>query len=509
MLCAACVPLSPCAKHPNSRCKLVALFCSRWVNSGLGVRLAPLALRVVSACGVMRRPNKAAKSGESSAAKRKASPTRLTAANLRRAAAEDAAAEPDSCCGGESSTKRARQEKKCLDCGATDKALFPPNMNDACAAHWDRYLKDFTTYGTFGELCTAKANDAAIQQDWDEAGRVLAGKENVDGVPIEVSKSDEVRVSVSKSMVGPSKAQLTELLGQPPEKLGVKLQDLCDQHGVKYRGLLIPNPAKPYVEYKFTKDIVIGRSAHALVPDGQIYERHARVVFDYLQKKTSDEQDVERVLTKMRTEPWTLSSLCERAGVRIPDWASVASSSNAAPRDAPLAPAKSVVAKHAEPSDDAADGGDHDDAESNSDSNDGPVLGGEGSVKPARVLNGAAVRDSMVRVRAKKAPSFSQSPAAKPGSDGGRTAVSTRVPMANGLPVADDHKDELCTRRMAALCLEQILSGVALGREARWAKETKDLFAAVGDPRSARFQQHLALVEHAELLAMSSIGDMS
>eukprot|EP00959_Pyramimonas_sp_CCMP1952_P070976 1482119-Pyramimonas_sp.AAC.1 len=87
------------------------------------------------------------------------------------------------------------------------------------------------------------------------------------------------------------------------------MQDLVDVNNAQYKGLLIPNPARPFTEFNFTKTIGVERSTVAMGSADQMHEQHADVVFDFAKAEMQKEKDVKDAAVKMRTTPWDLTDL--------------------------------------------------------------------------------------------------------------------------------------------------------------------------------------------------------
>ncbi|CAK0903823.1 unnamed protein product [Prorocentrum cordatum] len=369
----------------------------------------------------------------------------------------------------------------CFHCGATPSATskFPVGVTDACAFHWELYLSGFTTYGSWREFNAKKDKDTAIQEAWTSAEETKTSGEK-HWLPTQVQQSKIYKCTVTKSMAGPSRAQLKDLLSVSPERIGVKMQDLVDVNNAQYKGLLIPNPARPFTEFNFTKTIGVERATVAMGSAGQVHEHHADVVFDFAKAEMQKEKDVKDAAVKMRTTPWDLTDLAKKSseyrGVDVHPM-------NCSPMPAMLrghlgnvdedaARTFGPPARHEPPEDVAnlADVADHEAGEGELD---------EGAAADAEEAGGI-----------------------------GKGSGGKRVPMEDGLPITDAARDDLVQRRINAYDIDKIMRNENMGRERRWCSDSRDLFLREGDVRANALSKHLDLAKHAENLVSSSTSEM-
>ena len=104
----------------------------------------------------------------------------------------------------------------------------------------------FTHLGTFGGFVQIKSNDEQIAKRIQQARQLLSKKASATWPATEVREEDEVEVKVSTPMIGPSKAQIETWTGCTPEELGMQLLTVTDVHDNAYKGVLMPDPMRPY-----------------------------------------------------------------------------------------------------------------------------------------------------------------------------------------------------------------------------------------------------------------------
>ncbi|CAK0895692.1 unnamed protein product, partial [Prorocentrum cordatum] len=371
---------------------------------------------------------------------------------------------------------------KCLDCDAVPSATskFPAGVTDACLLHWELYCGGFTTYGSWKEFISQKEKDTTIQQAWDNAEESKKSGEK-QWLPTEVLQTRCYSCDVAKSMAGPSRSQLKHMLSISPERMGVKMQDLVDVNNTPYKGLLIPNPARPFTEFNFTKRVGVDKSTRAMSSGDQMYEQHADVVSEYVKAELMKEKEVKDAAVKMRTSPWDLADLvkksCEVRGVPVDPV-------NCSPMAAMLMGEFGTLYA----------GGDRKTV----------ALASRGA-GPQDVAN---LNDKVARTARSGVACEDAASAISPSAVGKGGSASKRVPIEDGLPVTDADRDDLVHRRISAYSIEKIMLNENMGRERRWCSDSRDLFQRKGDNRADALQKHLDLAKHAENLVGGSISEM-
>ena len=441
---------------------------------------------------------------------RGAQQTRLTAGSLKRLEAEPGDLE----CGKVApKAKKGKVAAKCLECGKTqDQASFVDGIDDACESHFQRYQRGFTNYGSFSSFMQQKQTDKKISQDWAAAGRHIGGHPP-DWLPTDVVKMSGISCEVSRSMVAPTRAQLKELLGIEPERIGIKLQDLPDSNMGRFRGLLIPNPMMPFTQYKFKQQIGLTKQVHCMPADQQCYSDQADLSYDFMRDQIQGEkEDIKTLLTKIRTAPWNLEDLVKKS-----------CEARSVPVDAANCSQLAVLLSGGGPSGSSTDpplpqedavSANEESQESEEEEENEPSEEGEENVNPpasvrtriwaGRLLNPRAVLEGVTVGAAScgQGRTFSETDSVA----GPRN--SPREKKEDGLPLTDVGKDNLVQRRTSALNLDRALAGANMGREARWIRDTRDLFQTKADARADILQRHLDLYEHCEKLASQSLVDM-
>ena len=169
-----------------------------------------------------------------------------------------------------------------------------------------KYTRGFTWCGTFSEYCQQKSRTPALAQDAEEADRFLSGSGGANWNPSEILSGDRVRCTISRTLAGPSRADIVAASGgKTPEEMGLRLQDLKDHEGNVYKGIMIPSPSRPFVEFTFSHDVYIHYKSFDVPSSSQAHERQPDHSHEFIRQKLLERPDVSPVVQKMKTCPWT------------------------------------------------------------------------------------------------------------------------------------------------------------------------------------------------------------
>ena len=407
---------------------------------------------------------------------------------------------------------------KCLDCGVAKSATdpFQPGV-DACARDWETYLA-FTHLGTFEDYLKRKASDEQVARQADEAKQVLSKKKEADWPETEVREEDGIKVRVFQPMVGPTRAQIVTWTGCTPEELGMQLQSLVDANQNTYKGVLLPDPMRPYTCFEFASETTISKSQVKMPAGRQIFKAQADSSFQFCRAKRVEEDKFNKVLlTKMQTCPWTMESMfAKSAEVRKqkglapmpPRMAGVASQFGAvAPSEAPGPPATGGADGASFEGEPGAANGD----EESADEEEGDDAAAASQPKLASVLNPEAMHESM-SVCGTLAPAMGKRPRDSDDQSSRRASPGAKVQRCrtvDGIPVLDGDKHDLVQRRVQSADIDKILQGHAMGREIAWTKKTRDQLRTSGDEALANeLSEHLHLCTQAGKLTEEPIAKM-
>ncbi|CAK0792982.1 unnamed protein product [Prorocentrum cordatum] len=337
---------------------------------------------------------------------------------------------------------------QCGTCDVTDVSMAVQDATaPTCTTCFDRYCKGFTQFGSLEKVQEGVNEEGShIHGCWEESKRIEKGEAAKSFFPTAVNEGSQFIIAVVKPMVGITRGQLvSDVLHEEPEALGIKLQDLPDHEGNTYKGILVPNPQRPYLEYNVTNEIYANMIAHKMTPDQQTFDAQALGTYDHLSQGLSTTGHCRRAvppLVKARTEAYTIDSLIARAENYRKTQAEI-----------------ERRAKEAEDAAVAASG------ESSFGGSPSPAAPQQGALAAGSgpQLNPAAMACS----RSVVAPSECRPPR----TPGARPRGGARSVMSDA---KKSEVEELVDRRISALDTSSCWSGAAMGRELRWARESHE-----------------------------------
>ena len=311
-------------------------------------------------------------------------------------------------------------------------------------------------------------------------------------------------------MTGPSKAQIEKWTGCTPEELGVQLLTLTDAHHNACKGVLMPDPMRPYTCFETSSKTTVKMSQVKVPAEKQIFQEQADDSFKFCKAKRFDDDKFHKLLlTQTQTCPWTLESLFEKSeAVR---------KQNCLPLESRMA---RMASRLGNPWAAAACTGDR--ASSNptswrtdadfdegdaacgsmaDDGTDGSDVETEPPPELGSVLNPDAVHETMSLFGSTVSAKQNAQKRQRDSDDGSSSIIRAspgakfrRCKTSEGMPVLDDDRFDLVQRCIASADVDKILLGHAMGREFAWVKKTRDQLRTSGDEKQASM-----LAEHYDL----------
>lgn len=482
----------------------------------LGGEIARVCLCAAADLALLAMPGKRKTAESSSAGRPRAVPKRLSAKLLAKHDSETAQQDASPRAPPEREVKR-RKTNQCASCNMKKGDVeFVPGMVDACANCFGAYcMGGFTMHGAWQSFCDKLEKDAIVGKKFEAALQMHRDKSKPSWNPQRVTTDNGMEIEVCQPMVGPSREQLVNLLGCAPEECGVRLGDLFDQSDKTFKGLLIPHPFRPFLEYNIKWRYSVGVSEENMPSSSQLYAEQAADSYNYIKKTKIDEcNKYENLLAKSRTKPWDMQSLLEKAaevrrqqGKGPPPGMSalLGEPAMAAMASGPMASGGTA------PAPDAADPGGE-----LQDGSDGEEVDEEPAVVPhmGPTLNFGAVLDSVSvmgsEANSRHGASGSECGRSVKGSRASPGAESIRYHLdERGVPASDEGKQDLVDKRIKSADIQKMFEPKAMGREIMWAKHARDLFRGANETKWAEIlEDHVALCEHAEYLVNNSIMKM-
>ena len=149
---------------------------------------------------------------------------------------------------------------------------------------------------TFDDIVKVKSNVEQIAKQIQQARQLLSRKASATWPATEVREEDEVEVKVSTPMIGQSKAQIGKWTGCTPEELGMQFLTLTDAHHNAHKGVLMPNPMRPYTCFELSSKTTVKKSQVKMPADKQIFQEQADDSFKFCKGKRLDDDKFNKLL---------------------------------------------------------------------------------------------------------------------------------------------------------------------------------------------------------------------
>ena len=206
----------------------------------------------------------------------------------------------------------------CLRCKRSPKevewAYHDPETRDpereACERCFAPFARDWQREGTWHEVNEKLVASAELDADYERGAATLVGEAPLPFDPVSVSEDSEYEVAVRRSFVGIPRADFVCACDHAPAQLGFQEQDLVNEVGATFKGVLIVNPFSPYVEYTMTHSQRVNKASNRLPKERLCRERQAEDLFSLSRAS----QDNDKFVTKLRNCQLTLAKIESACG---------------------------------------------------------------------------------------------------------------------------------------------------------------------------------------------------
>lgn len=208
----------------------------------------------------------------------------------------------------ETDVKRMRTKKynHCLVCNTpTDSADWPPQWVKTvknrqhkegpgclrCYKTWvgGNYLITHAKHGEFWSFCTWIESHKDEKAKFNECTKVREGTAVANFFPGEVVQTSDGGFTASRKYVGLTKAQFVQAFGKSPEELGLKMKDLVNELGQRFKGIVMVHPQEPWVQYEQFRTFGALRNSYRMCQTTKLQEDQDEKVhhslLDELRKK--------------------------------------------------------------------------------------------------------------------------------------------------------------------------------------------------------------------------------
>lgn len=160
-------------------------------------------------------------------------------------------------------------------------------LGDACLDCKSAWAAGWALQGSFEDIADRCRDDTEVNAQFQESIEVLNGRRGKEYTEADVDSDDSQGVEVSRRFVGLSIAEFQQyFFGCTPKQLGIKLRDLEDNAGEKFKGVIIQDPEAPGVRYKVYRRLGVRQRHNHLARGKHIRADQATATLKFLMNRT-------------------------------------------------------------------------------------------------------------------------------------------------------------------------------------------------------------------------------
>ena len=183
-------------------------------------------------------------------------------------------------------------------------------VGNACKSDWKAYVVGYKKDRTWEDHCDRCEADADYNDEVEIASNVAKGGGVQPWQQSSVTDGETYELVTTRSFVGLSRAEFTSVAGGCPSHHSIVETDMPNELNGNYKGVLMVNPLRPYVQYDLVHRRTIGKTRMVLeakdeVRNGLAVELHA---------DAKEARDKQAFMTKLRNCTLTAHELDENVG---------------------------------------------------------------------------------------------------------------------------------------------------------------------------------------------------
>ena len=114
------------------------------------------------------------------------------------------------------------------------------------------------------DFCSKCTDDPHYDEEVDQAANILEGEALPHFDTADVVGNDEFEVTVTRPFIGIPRSDFRALTGMDPSECSVTESDLKNELGQVFKGVLLQNPSRPWLEYSLTHKLGVRQSTNFL-----------------------------------------------------------------------------------------------------------------------------------------------------------------------------------------------------------------------------------------------------
>lgn len=220
-----------------------------------------------------------------------------------------------------SGPKRRKGDVVCSRCGAkpgdgvewarVDATAAPEG--GACAPCWKAFVRGWAHSEEWYDFCERLQDDGKASEQFDAAVKIVSGA-TPSFFPSEVSQATRARVQIKRSLVGIPRSDFVDMTGRGPEEFKLQMQDLRDENGATFKGILVRNPFRPWVEYDLIHEKDLTNMELKMPRDFQVRQQQGDEQWQHLVDSRGSE---DKLFQRLKGCSQTMSSVGAKIGVDL------------------------------------------------------------------------------------------------------------------------------------------------------------------------------------------------
>ena len=230
--------------------------------------------------------------------------------STKRPAAEESAFVPDV---QPPESKRPRGGWQCRRCSAKPSddckwAAFDEAENatsDACMRCWRPFQAEYQKDGDWADVCDRQQNDEEYAQSYEVAAAVMSGERPLGFPQEEVTSDDAYFLDTKRAFVGVRRADYERITHGASGSHGFPETDCPNEFGQGFKGVVLENPEKPWIEYDLVHRQQVSRKEWKLSPSSLCRKEQPTSIM----AAARSEHENDKFITRLRNCTATLSDV--------------------------------------------------------------------------------------------------------------------------------------------------------------------------------------------------------
>lgn len=188
-------------------------------------------------------------------------------------------------------------------------------VGNACRECKQAWAAGWALDGSFEEVVEMCENNPDTAAEFEASVEFLAGRRAKDFAEIDVDSDEEYGVEISRSFLGLTVPQFSEIAGGcRPKDVGEKIRTLDGPDGEKFKGVLVNDPDQPYIKYKVFKKFSLKQRSKQLKSERHVRAEQAAMTMEFLRNRKDFKERMCKGLRFLTIEELRLKAAEKKSG---------------------------------------------------------------------------------------------------------------------------------------------------------------------------------------------------